>query len=128
MATPPQPFPRKATRSAGSGDHSGPPQWRRRLLIGLGLGAAALLAFYWHPIMATARTGAAYGARVGCSCRFVAGRPLGECRKDFEPGMGVVLLSEDVQARRVTARFAFLASESASYRPGWGCQLDRWDD
>lgn len=103
-------------------------RWRRRVLTGAGLGAVLLLVLYWHPLMATAHTGAAYGARVGCSCRFVAGRPLGDCRKDFEPGMSMVLLSEDPAARRVTARFAVLVSESATYREGWGCQLDSWRD
>lgn len=89
---------------------------------------AAMVAWYARPLLATARTGAAYGARVACSCRFVAGRPLGDCRKDFEPGMGLVTLSADEASRRVTARFALLVRQSATYREGWGCQLDRWAD
>lgn len=98
---------------------------RRALLLGLAL-LGALLAWFWGPLNAYARTGAAFGARVACSCRFVGGRELGDCRKDFESGMELVMLSEDAQAKSVTARFPGLASETATYRPGLGCQLEPW--
>ncbi len=98
---------------------------RRVLMLGLVL-LAALLAWFWGPLNAYARTGAAYGARVACSCRFLGGRELGDCKKDFEPGMELVMLSEDAQAKSVTARFPGLASQTASYRPGLGCQLEPW--
>jgi hypothetical protein len=98
---------------------------RRILLLGLAL-LGALLAWFWGPINAYARTGAAYGARVACSCRFVGGRELGDCEKDFEAGMELVMLSENVEAKSVTARFPALASQTASYRPGLGCQLEPW--
>lgn len=88
---------------------------------------AAVAALFWTSIHGYALTGAAYGARVACSCRFVGGRPLGDCRKDFESGMGLVTLSQDVQARSVTARFPLLASQTATYREGWGCVLEKWD-
>jgi hypothetical protein len=32
-----------------------------------------------------------------------------------------------VQARSVTARFPLLASQTATYREGWGCVLEKWD-
>jgi len=98
---------------------------RRALWLGLAL-LAALLVWFWGPLHAYARTGAAFGARVACSCRFVGGRELGDCKKDFEPGMELVMLSEDAQAKSVTARFPGLASETATYRPGFGCQLEPW--
>lgn len=98
---------------------------RRVLLLGLAL-LAALLAWFWGPMNAYAQTGASYGARVACSCRFVGGRELGDCEKDFEPGMELVMLSEDTQAKSVTARFPGLASATATYRPGLGCQLEAW--
>jgi hypothetical protein len=82
-----------------------------------------LIAF-WEPISGFARTGAAYGARVGCSCRYVGGRSLGDCRKDFEPGMALVSLSEDARAKSVTARFALIYSQTATYREGPGCVLE----
>ena len=101
--------------------------WRRRiLLLGLAL-VIALFAFFWKPLRGYAETGAAYGARVACSCRYVGGRPLGDCKKDFEPGMELITLSEDLESKSVTARFPLLARETATYREGPGCQLEPWD-
>lgn len=100
--------------------------WRRRaLLLGLVL-IGILLAMFWQPLNGYARTGAAYGARVACACHYVGGRSLKDCRKDFEPGMELVMLSADSEARSVTARFPLLASETATYRAGPGCQLEPW--
>ena len=90
--------------------------------------AAIAYAIYREPIAGFTRTGASYGARVACSCRFVGGRDLGDCRKDFENGMELVTLSEDVEARSVTATFPLLASETATYREGYGCVLGSWED
>ncbi|MFM6832185.1 MAG: hypothetical protein ACKOVA_17860 [Novosphingobium sp.] len=104
------------------------PQRTRRLrwiVLGLGL-IAVLAAVFLSPIRSYATTGASYGARVACSCRFAGGRNLSDCRKDFEPGMELVTLSEDAQARSVTARFALVTSETATYREGWGCVLEPW--
>ncbi|MCW1382341.1 hypothetical protein OLX02_05855 [Novosphingobium sp. KCTC 2891] len=87
---------------------------------------AAVLAYFWKPLHGYAITGTSYGARVACSCRFEGGRSLGDCRKDFEPGMSLVSLSEDTEAKSVTARFPLLASQTATYREGWGCVLEPW--
>jgi hypothetical protein len=85
-------------------------------------------AFVWPQINGYAITGASYGARVACSCRFVGGRTLGDCRKDFEPGMDLITLTENLSARSVTARFPLIASQTATYREGWGCVLEPWRD
>jgi len=101
------------------------PLFRRLLwLVVIALAAAVLL--YGPTLAALARTGSAYGARIGCSCRFVEGRPLGQCRKDFEGGMGLVTLSEDETARSVTARFALAFPQTATFTEGAGCQLQPW--
>ncbi|MFC3308011.1 hypothetical protein [Blastomonas aquatica] len=79
---------------------------------------------YALPTMrAYSQTGAAYSARVVCSCRYIGGRALGDCEKDLEPGMEIVSLSEAADARRIDATVPLLASESAEYREGWGCVL-----
>lgn len=99
----------------------------RWLAFGLAL-IAVLLAVFWTPLNGYAQVGAAYGARVACSCRFLGGRALSDCRKDFEPGMELVMLSEDTKAKSVTASFPLLASETARLNKGEGCRLDPWQD
>ena len=73
---------------------------------------------------ATAEAGAAYGARVGCSCRYVQNRDLKSCETDFEPGMSMISLGEDATNKRITASAPFLASRSAHYAGDAGCLLD----
>ncbi len=104
---------------------------RRRLwpqvLLGLIVLVAALGWFYREPIAGLTTTGAAFAARTACSCRYVAGRSLDDCKKDFEPGMELVFLSDDEDARTVTARVPLIATHTARYREGYGCVLDPWD-
>ena len=100
--------------------------WPRALLTLVVLAGAAGW-YYRAPIVGYATTGAAFGARTACSCRYVAGRPIGDCAKDFEPGMEVVFLSDDPETKSVTARVPLLASATAHYREGYGCLLEPWD-
>lgn len=97
-----------------------------RIALIIVLALVLALAWFWKPLNGYARIGAAYGARVACSCRFEGGRSLGDCRKDFEPGMAAIMLSEDAKAHSVTARFPLLARETAVYREGEGCRLEPW--
>ena len=101
--------------------------WPRALLVMAALAGAAGW-FYREPIAGYARTGAAFGARTACSCRYVAGRSLEDCKKDFEPGMEVVFLSDDEAAKSVTAYVPLIASETARYSDGPGCVLEPWND
>jgi hypothetical protein len=99
--------------------------WPRALLVLVVIGGAA--GWYWRgPIAGYSETGAAFGARTACSCRYVAGRAIGDCEKDFEPGMELVFLSDDPETRSVTARVPLLASATAQYREGFGCVLEPW--
>lgn len=121
----PTPSPKPApTAAAGQPRRLRWPRWALLavlLLMGTGV-------FVWPQVHGYALTGAAYGARVACSCRFVGGRQLGDCRKDFEPGMDLITLSEDTAARSVTARFPLIARQTATYREGWGCVLEPWSE
>lgn len=98
------------------------------MLLALVVLAAALGWYYRQPIAGYTAIGAAYGARTACSCRYVAGRNLDDCEKDFEPGMELVFLSDDEEERSVTARVPLLSSATARYREGFGCVLDPWKD
>ncbi len=96
----------------------------------LGAIAVALLALwaaFGASAMGYARAGTAYGARVACSCRWVAGRGLEDCAKDKLAGMELVTFSEDPKDRSVTARM-LLVSETARLKPGYGCVLHPWED
>lgn len=96
-------------------------------VLGLALLVALGLGLWKGPRLAKdALTGASFGARVACSCRFVEGRPLDQCRSDFEPGMSMVMLSADESAKSVTARVPLIASQTATFRPGEGCVLEKW--
>jgi hypothetical protein len=103
------------------------PIWLKVGLVLL-LAAVVLAWFYRVPIQGYAGTGAAVAARTTCSCRYVAGRGLGDCEKDFEPGMEVVFLSENEEERSVTAYVPLVASETARFREGYGCVLEPWDE
>lgn len=104
-------------------------QTRRKRLVWIGaIAVAVLLAVFWPTIRSYAVAGASVGARVACSCRYVAGRELSECRQDFEPGMGMIVLTQDEAARSVTARFPLLSRETAYFRDGEGCTLEKWSD
>ncbi len=100
----------------------------RRVLLVVAVITLAVLVILGERIGRYATAAAAVGARTACSCRFVGGRELGDCRKDFESGMGVVVLSEDEEAKSVTARVPLLSRQTAIYRDGEGCMLERWAD
>ncbi len=92
---------------------------------------AAIAAAAWlnrAPAQGYADVGTSYAARVACSCRFVAGRSLEDCEKDKLGGMELVALSDDPEARSVTATFPMLAETTATYREGYGCVLEPWDE
>ena len=72
-----------------------------------------------------AAVGTAYGAKGACSCRYIGGRDLKSCEQDFVPGMDLVMVSEDEATRSVTASVPLIASQTAQYREGFGCVLER---
>lgn len=93
------------------------------------IAALAVLAWvspFGQRLRGDALAGTAYGARVACSCRFVAGRSLADCGKDRLAGMGLVRFSADESAKSVTASVPLIAHATASYRPGYGCLLEPW--
>lgn len=112
--------------SSGNRHRSGPRYglWLLALLA-LGLGGAAWA--FREPITGYGSIASAYSARVGCSCRFVAGRSLDDCAKDKLAGMEAVTLVEDAEAKSVTARFPLVAEATATYRKGYGCVLEPWE-
>lgn len=68
--------------------------------------------------------GVGYAARVGCGCRYIDGRPLADCHKDFEPGMEPIRLSEDATSKVIVASVPLIASRRVRYDPILGCQAE----
>ncbi len=84
------------------------------------LGALWLL-WNWNSIKGQARVGAAYGAHVTCSCRYIEGRDMASCQTDKEKGMEIVRLRDDPENNRVHASVPFLAEAVAERRGAFGC-------
>tara|TARA_B100000678_G_scaffold250966_1_gene226061 strand:- start:78 stop:491 length:414 start_codon:yes stop_codon:yes gene_type:complete len=105
--------------------------WPRILLVAV-LVLLSVGAIGWFANRAAihgyAVTGASYAARVACSCRYVGGRSIGDCAKDKIAGMELVRLSDDPETKSVTATFPLVASQTATYREGYGCVLEKWAD
>ena len=87
---------------------------------------AGLAVWFHKPIMGYANTGAAVGAHVACSCRYIEGRGIEDCKKDFEKGMGLIMVSDDPAAKSVTARFSVLSAQTAQFIEGQGCVVESW--
>jgi hypothetical protein len=101
----------------------------RRIAAGLIfiLAALAVAAFVYarsqKPLL---QLGVGYGARVACGCRYIGNRSLADCKKDFEPGMELIQLSEDAATKTVTASVPLIASRSARYDPVLGCEVEKF--
>lgn len=97
--------------------------WRNAKLVALAvlLLAALWLVWNWSSIKGQARVGAAYGAHITCSCRYIEGRDMASCETDKEAGMEMVSLSDDPENKRITASVLFLAEAVAERRGAFGC-------
>jgi hypothetical protein len=109
-----------------------PSRWLRNLILTALMLAAAMLAWNWKPLREEALTGAAYGARVGCVCRYVSQRSLKSCEGDLKVAglgrvAGLVSLSDDPATRTVRAGIPLLARQSATFDAKGGCQLEPWE-
>ena len=116
-----------AKRRAGRSGGRQRPLWLKVALV-LVVALAAIGWLYREPLYGYAETGAAVGARNTCACRYVAGRSLKDCKKDFEPKMEAVFLRDDPDSKTVTGYVPLISSESATYRKGYGCVLEPWSD
>ena len=103
-------------------------RWGLWLLAIIVAAAGAAVFAFREPITGYGSIASAYSARVGCSCRYVAGRPLDDCAKDKLAGMELVTLVDDDETKSVTARFPLVASATATWREGYGCVLEPWEE
>ena len=97
----------------------------RRLALGALVLVALIAAAGWWYVQQRKpqlELGVGYAARVACACRYIDGRDLQTCYKDFEPGMEPIKLADDPATKTVTASVPLIASRSARFDPVLGCQ------
>ncbi len=99
------------------------PGFKRLKIVAVGIVviAALWLIWNWSSIKGQARVGAAYGAHITCSCRYIEGRDMASCETDKEKGMEIVRLSDDPENKRIYASVPFLAEAVAERRGAFGC-------
>lgn len=83
--------------------------------------AALYLIYNLAAIKGNAQLGSSYASHVMCSCRYIEGRSLEDCKKDFEAGMEIVSLSDDPENERMNAYVPFLGNAVAERRGAFGC-------
>lgn len=102
---------------------------RRIIIVGvlalvlLGLAVGYIFLMRQKPLL---DLGVGYGARVACGCRYMGNRSLDDCKKDFEPGMEQIRLSEDPATKTVTASVPFVTKRSVRYDPVLGCAPEKF--
>lgn len=94
------------------------------VVIVIMLGVAALLAwqFLIKDQIDLARVATPYGAKMVCSCRFVAERPMESCLVDFTEDVSAVSFHEENNAIRATV-LGGVVSATAVHEAGLGCTL-----
>lgn len=93
-----------------------------KIFVALLVAIAGLwLLWNWDSIKGQARVGAAYGAHVTCSCRYIEGRDMASCETDKEAGMEMVRLSDEPENKRIYASVPFLSEAVAERRGAFGC-------
>lgn len=92
------------------------------VIVGLGAVAIVVWQFWLKGEVARAEVGAAYGAKMVCSCRFVAEREMTSCLTDFTADLGPVEFSEVNQSIEASIAGGII-SATAVFEPGQGCTL-----
>ena len=94
------------------------------IFVALALAIAAF--FYLRSQKPLLELGVGYGARVACGCRYIGNRSLTDCKKDFEPGMEAIQLSENPATKTITASVPLIASRVVRFDPVLGCQPEAY--
>ncbi len=96
------------------------------LIIVAGVGALLYWQFGLRPQLAQARVAVPYGAKMVCSCRFIAERPMESCKQDFTEDLSAVSFTEEGQTIRASVLGGWIEAE-ARHEDGLGCTLVRPD-
>jgi hypothetical protein len=97
---------------------------RRHIVIAVTVAVLAALGWFASNTLTSADVGAAAMAKVSCSCVFVEGRNVDECRKDSPPGFDGVAVSVDPAKMSVTGSVLGIVHRTATYSADYGCTLE----
>ncbi|NBC21286.1 MAG: hypothetical protein GVY06_09650 [Alphaproteobacteria bacterium] len=92
------------------------------IFIMVGLVGGLVWQFWLKDQLAFARLGTAYGAKMVCSCRFVAGRDMASCEGDFTVDTSRFVFEEGEDRIEVSV-LGGLVSSRAVHEPGLGCAV-----
>lgn len=96
---------------------------RKKILLGILLLVMIALAYNLPYYYKYAQIGAAYNAKMACSCVFVSGRELSSVEREDLYAIPFGTQTVDRKAQTVTSSLFGLVSKTAQYRPGLGCTL-----
>ncbi len=92
------------------------------VLMVLGLIAGLAWQFWLKDQLEFAKIASAYGAKMVCSCRFVAGRDLASCQDDFTVDTSQFSF-EEAEDRIKVSLLGGIVSSQAVHEPGLGCAV-----
>lgn len=94
------------------------------VLIILAIGGGLAWQLWLKEQVGYARVATAYGAKMVCSCRYVAGREMDSCKQDFTQDVSAVTFEDGDNAVRTQVLGGVISAE-ARFEPGLGCTLVR---
>ena len=77
--------------------------------------------YYW--LVSYAQIATAYGAKMACSCRHVAERPMESCLTDFTVDISQITFDETADTVRASVLGGLVSSEARKTGPETGCTL-----
>lgn len=98
--------------------------WARWVLIVLSGAMVAYGAWHWGEWRRAGAAGAAYAARITCSCRYVGGRDAKSCARDIREDAWLAFVSDLPEEKAVQASVPLLGSARAVFRPDYGCLME----
>ena len=98
--------------------------WVRWVFIAPLVAFALYAVWKWGEWQRAGATGAAYAARITCSCRYIGGRDAESCARDIRDDAGLALVTDLPEEKAVRASIPLLGSARARFRPGYGCLVE----
>jgi hypothetical protein len=89
----------------------------------IAVASGLLWQFMFKGQVAYADAAAAYGAKMVCSCRFVAERPMESCLTDFTVDVSQITFAETGDTIRASVLGGLVSSEAKLTGPETGCTL-----